>query len=243
MKSNILLIEDNLSICAAIVETLENEQFHVSVANTGEKAHELFNTMKHDLILLDLMLPDISGEDLLQAFRRKSNVPVIIISMKSSDIEKAINLGLGADDFLTKPFSMLELTARVKAVIRRSKYFEIKKDSSLYTFGDYKINLNTYMVTKNNKPIFLTNKEYEILKTLVVGHQRVFSKNDLYRIVWNEEGSENDNVLNVHINRIRLKIEDDPNHPIIIKTIWGFGYKLGVEVNTPSLIDKHENNE
>ncbi len=230
MKYNILLIEDNLSICKSIITTLENDQFNVVMANDGKTAHEKFDTMPYDLILLDLILPDANGEDLLQAFRRKSNVPVIIISMKSSDIEKAINLGLGADDFLTKPFSMLELTARVKAVIRRTKYFEASKKSDSYTFEDYELNLSNYTLTKNKSLIYLTNKEFEILKTLVVGFNRVYSKRDLYRLVWNEEGSENDNVINVHINRLRTKICDNLEYPRLVKTVWGFGYKIGVEV-------------
>lgn len=235
MKYNLLLIEDNLSICKSIMKTLENDQFNVIMANDGKTALEKFDIMPYDLILLDLILPDINGEELLQAFRKKSNVPVIIISMKSSDIEKAINLGLGADDFLSKPFSMLELIARIKAVIRRAKNQEITLKNNFYTFEDYQLNLYKYTLTKENVPIYLTSKEFEILKTLVVNSTRVYSKKDLYRLVWNEEGTENDNVINVHINRLRAKIGDNHDHPKIVKTIWGFGYKLGVEVTKSSL--------
>jgi len=230
MKYNILLIEDNLSIANSIVESLENDQFNVIAATTGASAYDKYDLMIYDLILLDLMLPDANGEDLLQAFRKKGNTPVIIISMKSSDIEKAINLGLGADDFLTKPFSMLELVARIKAVIRRTKYFEATKRNDIYQFDDYYLNLNNYTLTKNNEVIHLTNKEFEILKTLVVGSNKVYSKKDLYRLVWNEEGEKSDNVINVHINRLRTKIGDNLDHPLFIKTIWGFGYKIGVDV-------------
>lgn len=150
--------------------------------------------------------------------------------MKSSDVEKAINLGLGADDYLTKPFSMLELIARVKAVIRRAKSSQAIKKCDVFVFEDYKLNLYNYTLIKGNELINLTNKEYEILKTLVVGSSKVYSKSDLYRLVWNEEGSKNDNVINVHINRLRTKIGDSLDHPRIVKTVWGFGYKLGVEV-------------
>jgi two-component system response regulator VicR len=230
MEYNILLIEDNLAICKSIVTTLSTEQFNIEVANDGKTAFEKFDLKVYDLILLDLILPDINGEDLLQSFRKKSNVPVIIISMKSSDIEKAINLGLGADDFLTKPFSMLELTARVKAVIRRTRYFEALKRSDVYKFSDYILNLKDFTVSKDNVPIFLTNKEFEILKTLVIGNEKVFTKKDLYRLVWNEDGTDIDNVINVYINRLRTKINDDSKHPMIIKTVWGFGYKIGVDV-------------
>lgn len=235
MKYNLLLIEDNLSICKSIISTLESDQFNVIMANDGKTAFEKFEKMPYDLILLDLILPDINGEELLQAFRKKSDVPVIIISMKSSDIEKAINLGLGADDFLTKPFSMLELIARVKAVIRRTKTSQAIQKSDLYVFEDYKLNLYNYTLNKGNELIHLTNKEYEILKTLVIGSSKVYSKSELYRLVWNEEGTENDNVINVHINRLRAKIGDNLDYPRIVKTIWGFGYKLGVEVTKVNL--------
>jgi len=230
MKYNILLIEDNIAICKSIVTTLENDQFHIVVANDGKAAFEMFERMPYDLILLDLILPDSNGEDLLRVFRKKSDVPVIIISMKSSDIEKAIHLGLGADDFLTKPFSMLELTARVKAVLRRARYFESNNKSNVYYFDEFEMNLINFTIIKNGEHIYLTNKEFEILKTLVMGAGRVYSKRDLYRLVWNEDGSENDNVINVHINRIRTKIGDNLDHPRVVKTIWGFGYCIGVEV-------------
>jgi two-component system, OmpR family, response regulator VicR len=234
MKYSILLIEDNLAICKSIMTTLENDQFSVEIANNGATAIEKFKRMTHDLILLDLILPDANGEDLLQTFRRKSNVPIIIISMKSKDIEKAINLGLGADDFLTKPFSMLELTARAKAVIRRSKYFESSTQSDVYRFEDYELNLSNYTLKRANKTIYITNKEFDILKTLVIGYDRVFSKRDLYRLVWKEEGYENDNVINVHINHLRAKIGDNLEYPRLVKTVWGFGYKIGVEVKKVS---------
>jgi len=231
MKYNILLVEDNVAITKSIILTLENEQFHVIPCYDGKSAYEKIATFNYDLVLLDLVLPDANGEEILQMIRKKSTVPVIIISMKSSDIEKAINLGLGADDFLTKPFSMIELVARVKAAIRRTKYFESPSQAYIYRFDAFEMDLHNFTLKRNNELVTLTNKEFEILKTLVVGHFKVFSKKDLYRHVWNDVEYENDNVINVHVNRLRAKLGDNNDHPNIVKTVWGFGYKIGVEVS------------
>jgi DNA-binding response OmpR family regulator len=230
MEYKILLIEDNVAISESIKTHLQNENFLVSTALSGDVAIKLFNESKFDLILLDLLLPQISGEEVLNYIRRKSDVPIIIISMKSTDIEKAINLGLGADDFLSKPFSMLELLARVKAVLRRSRQNEIQTNTETYKVGDYIVNFNDYSVRLNDQNIGLTTKEFEILKLLITNPNKVFSKSDIYSIIWKDISSSIDNVLNVHIRNLREKIEKDPNNPIYVKTVWGFGYKLGVEV-------------
>lgn len=231
MKYNILLIEDNQAIAQSIMATLDEEQFQVIACYNGQSARQKIEQFSFDLVLLDLILPDANGEDLLQLIRKRSTAPVIIISMKSSDIEKAISLGLGADDFLTKPFSMIELVARVKAALRRTRYFESTSQTFIYEFDDYLLDLNNFSVTKNQEILPLTSKEFEILKILVVGHEKVFSKKELYHLIWNNLEQENDNVINVHMNRLRAKLNDDQIHPKIIKTIWGFGYKIGVKVN------------
>ena len=230
MLNRVLLVEDNLSIANSVKASLEENNFQVITAINGQLAVEEFNKYQFDIVLLDLYLPKVSGEEVLQYIRRKSDVPVIIISMKSSDVEKTINLGLGADDFLTKPFSMLELLARTKAVIRRTKNFAAAVYKEIYKFGQYTINLNDYSVKNENESISLTTKEFEILKLLILNPQKVFSKSDIYRLIWHESELQNDNIINVHMKNLREKIEPNNELYTYILTVWGFGYKLGKQV-------------
>jgi len=227
MNQKILIVEDNLLISKSIESKLKEEMFEVKAVFNGEDAIKQFDLMKYDVVLLDLMLPIKSGEEVLKHIRSKGDVPVIIISVKDSDVEKAINLGLGADDYLSKPFSMLELIARVKAVLRRSKKSQEVPVKQKYIISDLEVNMVNYEVKKNNQLIELTLKEFEILKLLITHPDQTFSKQQMYRTIWGEEYYYNDNVINVHIRRLREKIEDDPSKPKILLTMWGFGYKLG----------------
>lgn len=223
----ILIVEDNVLISRSIESKLKEEMFEVKAVFNGEDAINQFDLIKYDAVLLDLMLPIKSGEEVLKHIRSKGDVPVIIISTKDTDVEKAVNLGLGADDYLAKPFSMLELVARVKAVLRRSQKSLEKDVKSKYEISNVEVNLNNFEVKKNGQVVELTLKEFEILKLLLTHPEQTFSKQQMYRTVWGEEYYYNDNVINVHIRRLREKIEDDPSNPKIVITIWGFGYKLG----------------
>ena len=227
MVQKVLIVEDNLLISRSIESKLKEEMFDVKCVFDGEEAIKQFDLAAYDVVLLDLMLPKVNGEAVLKHIRSKGDVPIIIISTKDTDVEKAINLGLGADDYLAKPFSMLELIARVKAVLRRSKKSQDKEIKQKYSFGSLEVNLNNFEVKKDGKTIDLTLKEFEILKLLLTHPDQTFSKQQMYRIVWGEEYYYNDNVINVHIRRLREKIEDDPSNPLVIITMWGFGYKLG----------------
>ncbi|MDY0075099.1 MAG: response regulator transcription factor [Acholeplasmataceae bacterium] len=227
MGQKILIVEDNVLISRSIETKLKEEMFEVKAVFDGDEAIKQFDMLKYDVVLLDLMLPKVSGEDVLKHIRNKGDVPVIIISTKDSDVEKAINLGLGADDYLAKPFSMLELVARVKAVLRRSHKQNDKEVKQHLSIGNLEVNLNNFEVKKNNQKVDLTLKEFEILKLLLTHPDQTFSKQQMYRTVWGEEYYYNDNVINVHIRRLREKVEDDPSNPKIIMTMWGFGYKLG----------------
>lgn len=229
MGQKILLVEDNVIISRSLETKLKEEMFEVKPVFNGEDAIKQFDMIPYDVVLLDLMLPIKNGDEVLKYIRSKSDIPVIIISTKDSDVEKAINLGLGADDYLSKPFSMLELVARVKAVLRRSQKSSEKIVNSTYQIFDVEINLNNYLVTKNGTTVDLTLKEFEILKLLLTHPDQTFSKQLMYRTIWGEEYYFNDNVINVHIRRLREKIEDNPSEPKIVKTMWGFGYKLGNE--------------
>jgi two-component system, OmpR family, response regulator VicR len=223
----ILIVEDNVLISRSIESKLKEEMFEVKAVFNGEEAINQFNSIKYDAVLLDLMLPIKSGEEVLKHIRSKGDVPVIIISTKDTDVEKAVNLGLGADDYLAKPFSMLELVARVKAVLRRSQKSLEKEVKSKYEIHNIEVNLSNFEVKKNGNVVDLTLKEFEILKLLLTHPEQTFSKQLMYRTVWGEEYYYNDNVINVHIRRLREKIEDDPSNPRIVITMWGFGYKLG----------------
>jgi two-component system, OmpR family, response regulator VicR len=223
----ILIVEDNVLISRSIESKLKEEMFEVKAVFNGEDAINHFDMIKYDAVLLDLMLPIKSGEEVLKHIRSKGDVPVIIISTKDTDVEKAVNLGLGADDYLAKPFSMLELVARVKAVLRRSQKSQEKDLKTKYEVSNIEVNLSNFEVKKKGQVVDLTLKEFEILKLLLTHPEQTFSKQQMYRTVWGEEYYYNDNVINVHIRRLREKIEDDPSSPKIVITMWGFGYKLG----------------
>jgi DNA-binding response OmpR family regulator len=227
MAQKILIVEDNVLISRSIESKLKEEMFDVKAVFDGEEAIKQFDLMSYDAVLLDLMLPKVSGENVLKHIRSKGDVPVIIISTKDTDVEKAINLGLGADDYLAKPFSMLELIARVKAVLRRSHKVQEKEMKQNFKIGQLEVNLSSFEVKKEGQIVELTLKEFEILKLLLTHPDQTFSKQQMYRTVWGEEYYYNDNVINVHIRRLREKIEDDPSNPKIVITMWGFGYKLG----------------
>ncbi|PKK98290.1 MAG: DNA-binding response regulator [Tenericutes bacterium HGW-Tenericutes-2] len=223
----ILIVEDNVLISRSIESKLKEEMFEVKAVFNGEDAVNQFDSIKYDAVLLDLMLPIKSGEEVLKHIRSKGDVPVIIISTKDTDVEKAVNLGLGADDYLAKPFSMLELVARVKAVLRRSQKSMEKDVKTKFEVSNIEVNLSNFEVKKKGQVVDLTLKEFEILKLLLTHPEQTFSKQQMYRTVWGEEYYYNDNVINVHIRRLREKIEDDPSSPKIVITMWGFGYKLG----------------
>lgn len=230
MSNKILIIEDDISIIEMIKKYLEQENFYVDTALDGASALEKFNSNKYDLILLDLMLPKISGKDVLMSIRHNNFTPVIVMSAKDTDVDKAVLLGMGADDYITKPFSLIELLARISANIRRYNHYIQKtkenNNSTIY-IGELQIDLDNFSVKKNDVSINLTSKEFEILKLLVKNPNKVFTKNEIYTLIWNEDYLTDNNIILVHIQRLRKKIEDDPSNPQYIKTLWGIGYKLG----------------
>ena len=226
----ILLVEDDVEISEMVSVQLNKEGFDLVTAFDGEEAIANFAMYAFDIVILDLMIPKVSGMDILKSIRENSKVPVLIMSAKDSDVDKALGLGFGADDYLTKPFTMIELTARVKAIIRRATdYSKVEQAvDSFREIGDLSIDLENFSVLKKGTEIKLTSKEFSILKLFVTNPSRVFTKAQLYRFIWNDDYYGDENVINVHIRRLREKIEDDPSNPCYIKTIWGIGYKLGI---------------
>ncbi|MDQ1913724.1 response regulator transcription factor [Paenibacillus sp. GD4] len=231
MPKRILLAEDDHEITQLIESHLKQENYTVFSALDGEEAAAFIEKETVDLILLDLMLPKINGMDLLKRIRESSVVPVLIISAKGSDLDKALGLGFGADDYLSKPFSMIELTARVQAAIRRATQYtqtESKPaDLPTISFKDLILDLHMFSAKVKGKSVRLTLKEFHILKLFLTHRSRVFTKEQIYQLIWEDDYYGNENVINVHIRRLREKIEEDPSTPQYIQTIWGIGYKMG----------------
>ena len=224
----LLLVEDDNEISRMLKGYLENENFEILCAMDGEEALKKFDE-SFDLVLLDLMIPKISGMEVLGQIRQKSNVPVIIISAKDTDADKTLGLGLGADDYITKPFSVTEVLARIRAQIRRNTRYSSKAEEKpeVIRAGELALYPGNYTVTKNGAKVELTAMEFEILKLLMENPKKVYTKEQIYARVWNDAYLGDENAVNVHISRLRNKIEDEPRKPKYVATVWGIGYKFG----------------
>ena len=225
----ILLVEDDVEISHMLKTFLETEGFEVDAVYDGQSACDLFFQKEYSLALLDLMIPKIDGMKVMRIIREKSMVPIIILSAKDTDSDKSLGLGLGGDDYVTKPFSVTEVLARIKANIRRSTQYAAGAAGGECRIirGDLELNTNDYSVQKKGKKIELTAKEFEILKLFMKNPRKVYTKEQIYSSVWNDVYVGDENAVNVHISRLRNKIEDDPRNPNYIVTVWGIGYKLG----------------
>lgn len=228
MPYRILLIDDDPSISEMLEKFLSKEGYAVLTAFNGEEGLALFLSEDIDLIVIDIMMPKFDGIEAIKLIRERSTIPILIISAKDTDVDKALGLGFGADDYLSKPFSLVEFSARIKASIRRVTKYANDTESiphQIFTFGQLTVDLHNYSVNKENEEIKLTSKEFELLKLFITNPNRVFTKDDLYNLVWQQHYFGNDNVINGHIRRLREKIEDEPSNPKYIKTLWGIGYK------------------
>ena len=227
----ILLVEDDKNICEMVNDFLTSENYTVLSVMDGQSAIETFKAGEFDIVLLDLMLPKSSGFEVLKYIRSVSVIPVIIATAKDSDTDKMMGLNLGADDYITKPFSLIELLARIKANIRRATIYS-NSDSSrdnVIMYKDLIINVSKYTVTKNGIDLNLTHTEFEIIKLLATNQGRAFTKEQLYNTIWKEAYYGNESVLNTHINRLRNKLSDGTDKNNYIKTLWGIGYKMEEE--------------
>lgn len=231
MQHKLLIVEDDASIVEMVSDYLTREGFYVTTASNGEEGMAIFASDTFDMMIVDLMMPKLDGFELIKLVRERSAIPILIMSAKDSDVDKALGLGFGADDYIAKPFSMIEISARIKAAIRRAtKYVQIEMSKppakqNIIKTGHLSINLDNYLVQKHDETMKLTSKEFDILKLFVTNPNRVFTKAQIYGYVWNDEYYGDENVINVHIRRLREKIEDDPSNPAHIKTLWGIGYK------------------
>jgi two-component system response regulator RegX3 len=225
--TKILIVEDELSFSEALAFLLGKEGFEVSVAEDGHQAIEKFNKEGADLILLDLMIPVISGIEVCRTIRTSSQVPIIMLTAKDAEIDKVVGLELGADDYVTKPYSSRELIARIKAVLRRGVIDEaLDGESGVHSVGGIKLDIGKHQVTINGQVVSLPLKEFELLEFLMRNAGRVLTRSQLIDRVWGGDYYGDTKTLDVHIKRLRAKIEADPANPVLIQTIRGLGYKL-----------------
>ena len=226
--TKILIVEDETSFSEAISFLLGKEGFESEIAENGRVALELFKKNHYDLILLDLMIPEVSGIDVCRAIRTTSPVPIIMLTAKDSEVDKVVGLELGADDYVTKPYSSRELVARSKAVMRRGVPDESGSaaSSSIQAAGRIRMDIDRHQVTVNEILINLPLKEFELLEFLMRNAGRVLTRGQLIDRVWGGDYYGDTKTLDVHIKRLRSKIEDDPANPLLIQTIRGLGYKF-----------------
>ena len=226
---HILVCDDDKEIVEAIEIYLSQEGYHILKAYDGEQALKILETEEVHLLLLDVMMPRLDGIRATLKIREKHSIPIIILSAKSEDVDKILGLNVGADDYVTKPFNPLELMARVKSQLRRyTQLGGTAKESSerVYVTGGLMINDDLKQVTVDGEPVKLTPIEYNILLLLMKNQGRVFSINQIYESIWNEEAIGADNTVAVHIRHIREKIEINPKDPRYLKVVWGVGYKI-----------------
>ncbi|MDF2890073.1 MAG: DNA-binding response regulator [Clostridia bacterium] len=225
---NILIAEDEKDIRNLLKLQLEQEGYSVYAAKDGLEALEMMQDKAIDLAILDVMMPRLDGFNLLRKIRQTSKFPVIFLTARGDDMDKILGLGIGADDYLVKPFSMAELLARVGAQLRRNHEYSSQKPMAIskIEYGSLKLDKDACCVYKCDALVELNAKEYMLLKYLMENPEKVFTKKQLYAAVWDEDIYFDDNTIMVHISHIRNKIEKDPRNPEYIKTIRGIGYKF-----------------
>jgi two-component system, OmpR family, response regulator RegX3 len=225
--AKVLVVEDEQSLREALVFFLEKEGHDVSVAVDGEEAIKVFENSGADIILLDLMLPKLDGNQVCKQIRQSSNVPIIMLTAKDSEIDKIVGLEIGADDYITKPYSTRELLARIKAVLRRQVEPPLSAGSVLIA-GELRLDSDRHVVTLNGNPLTLPLKEFELLELLMENVNRVLTRGQIIDRVWGSNYFGDTKTLDVHIKRLRSKVEEDPARPKYIQTVRGLGYKLEV---------------
>ncbi len=224
--SHVLVVEDETSFSEAIAYMLRKEGFDVSVVADGLSAITEFDRHGADLVLLDLMLPGMSGTEVCAQLRQRSNVPIIMVTAKADEVDKVIGLELGADDYVTKPFSSRELLARIRAVLRRNSDVVEVTDGRTLEAGPVRIDIDRHLVTVEGAKVQLPLKEFDLLELLVRNSGRVLTRGQLIDRVWGSDYVGDTKTLDVHIKRLRSKIETDPAEPKYIQTVRGLGYKF-----------------
>ncbi|KUO50838.1 MAG: hypothetical protein APF76_01265 [Desulfitibacter sp. BRH_c19] len=227
MQEKILVVEDEKEIAELIRDYLKQEGFEVALAYDGKQGLEVYKNTKPTLAILDIMLPKMDGLELCRLIRNESSIPILILSAKKTDIDKILGLGLGADDYVTKPFSPGELVARVKAHIRRYTLLSSPAENKkIIKYDDLEIDSGGYNVYLKGSKVELSAKEFEVLHYLAVNPQQVLTREQIFDRIWGFNSYGDINTVTVHIRKIREKIEKDPSEPQYLKTVWGVGYKF-----------------
>jgi two-component system response regulator RegX3 len=224
--TKILIVEDEDSVLDPLELLLGKEGFSIETAKNGREALDKFWKVSPDLVLLDIMLPEVSGTEVCRQIRAKSNVPIIMLTAKDTEVDKVVGLELGADDYIVKPYSKAELVARIKAVLRRGAGEHVTGDGGEITAGPVTIDVDRHAVSIAGESISLPLKEFELLEFLVRNTGRVLTRTQLIDRVWGSDYFGDTKTLDVHIKRLRAKIEKDPANPVYIQTIRGLGYKF-----------------
>ncbi len=224
MARKILIVDDEPLIVKGLKYSLEQDNYETDSAMDGEEALNKFFAGRYDLVLLDVMLPKIDGIEVCQRIREKSTVPIIMLTAKGEDMDKILGLEYGADDYMTKPFNILEVKSRIKAIFRRTAMMQKESTQSILTVRDMRINLNNRSVTIGQKEINLTAKEFDLLQLFVSNRGKVFSRENLLETIWKYDYLGDLRTVDVHIRRLREKIEKNPAQPEFIFTKWGVGY-------------------
>ena len=223
--TKVLVIEDEESFREALDFMLSKEGYSVELASTGAEGISKFDKVRPDIVLLDLMLPEVSGTEVCKHIRTRGNTPVIMLTAKDTEIDKVVGLELGADDYVTKPFSTRELLARIKAVLRRGSEVSDALDSQVIEIGRIKVDSEKHEVLVDGKTVSLPLKEFELLEFLILNAGRVLTRGQLMDRIWGSNYVGDGKTLDVHIKRLRSKIEADPVNPTLITTIRGLGYR------------------
>ena len=225
MARKVLVVDDEKLIVKGIRFSLEQDSMEVDCAYDGEEALEYAKKTEYDVVLLDIMLPKLNGFEVCQRIREFSNMPIIMLTAKTEDMDKILGLEYGADDYIAKPFNILEVKARIKAIMRRSKRTEKEKDKKKEIIaGDLKIDTEGRRVYIQEKEINLTAKEFDLLELLMVNPNKVYSRESLLELVWGKDYPGDVRTVDVHIRRLREKIETNPSEPTYVHTKWGVGY-------------------
>lgn len=232
MKTNVLVVDDDKEIVGAIAALLEREGYNIYKAYDGLMALEVVMSNDIHLMLIDVMMPNMDGLSAIMRIRETKNIPIIVLSAKSEDTDKVVGLSVGADDYISKPYNPMELVARVKSGLRRYMHFgafeknDVKKDENVLTVGGLELYLDEKNLLVDGENVKLTATEFKILELLMRNPGRIYSAEEIYVKVWNEDGYGVENTVMVHIRHIREKIEINPKEPRYIKVVWGLGYKL-----------------
>lgn len=225
--TRVLVVEDEINLREPLVYLLQKEGYDVIEAEDGNTAVELFHSHTPDILLLDLMLPGLSGNEVCRQIRTSSEVPIIMLTAKDAEIDKVVGLELGADDYVTKPYSTRELLARMKAVLRRGREV-VQSESGLLKAGPVVMDIERHIVTVDGQPIQMPLKEFELLELLMENVNRVLTRGQIIDRVWGSNYFGDTKTLDVHVKRIRSKIEEDPSRPKLLQTVRGLGYKFEI---------------